>query len=311
MKNRKNDFKNTVVRTVLKLINFNNMRTIFKLFTCILICFLSSSVNAQQLTPFYKNGKYGLKDSKGTVVMEPKYSECKVDGEVIRVEINLDWGLLDATTGNEIIPPTYISMNPYSEGLSWVQLDRKGGYINKRGQIVIPIVYEAYGSGNDFNEGIAIVAKNGKFGAIDLTGKEIIPFKYQSIGSFSEGMASTRLEDKFGFVNKIGKEIVSAKYDDVQRFEDGFAKVSLAGKWGTIDKTGKEIIAVKYDDIQDFNSGLASVGIGDNWGYVDTTGKEIIPLKFEETYWADDNTIHARKPDGTIIKFDKKGNELK
>lgn len=87
--------------------------------------------------------------------------------------------------------------------------------------------------------------------------------------------------------------------------------MSLADKWGTIDKTGKEIIAVKYDDIQDFDRGLACVGIGDNYCYVDTTGKEIIPLKFEKTYWADENTIHARKTDGTIIKYDKKGNVLK
>ncbi|MCD8518217.1 MAG: WG repeat-containing protein [Flavobacterium sp.] len=162
-----------------------------------------------------------------------------------------------------------------------------------------------------FMKDIAIVAKNGKFGAIDLSGKEIIPFKYQSIGEFSDGIASFSLEDKFGFVNKNGKEIVSAKYDDVQRFEDGFAKVSLAGKWGTIDKTGKEIIAVKYDDIHDFSGGLACVGIGDNWGYVDTTGKEIIPLKFENTYWEDDNTIHARKPDGTIVNLTKKRKRVK
>lgn len=311
MKNRKNDFKSIVVLTVLKLINFNNMRTIFKSLIYVLICLFTSFVNAQQLTPFYKNGKYGLKDSKGIVIVEPKYNECKVDGEVIRVEINLDWGLIDGKTGKEIIPPKYLTMNEFSEGLAWVQLDRKGGYINTTGKVVIPIVFDAYGIGNDFYEGMAIVAKNGKFGVIDPTDKELISFKYQTIGSFANGFATVQLEDKFGIVNKSGKEIVSAKYDDVQRFEDGFARVSLAGKWGTIDKTGKEIIAVKYDDIHDFSGGLACVGIGDNWGYVDTTGKEIIPLKFERTYWADENTIHARKADGTVVKFDKKGNVLK
>lgn len=275
-----------------------------------IITFMATAVQAQELKSFEENGKYGLKDQSGKVIVEPKYNECKKDGEVFRVEINLDWGLIDGKTGKEIIPPKYLTMNEFSEGLAWVQLDRKGGYINTTGKVVIPIAYDAYEMGNDFYEGTATVAKDGKYGVIDKTEKTLVPFKYQSIGEFSEGIASVGLSDKFGFVDKSGKEITPAKYDDVRRFKNGFAKVSIAYKWGIIDKSGKEVIAVKYDDIHDFTNGLACVGIGDNWGYVDTTGEEIIPLQFEKTYW-NDGIIHARRSDGTIEKFDKKGNKIK
>src|SRR5690554_1149005 len=219
------------------------MKTTIKT-TAIAICtFMATALQAQELKSFEENGKYGLKDQSGKVIVEAKYSECRKDGEVFRVEINLEWGLIDGKTGKEIIAPKYLTMNEFSEGLAWVQLDRKGGYINTTGKVVIPIAYDAYEMGNDFYEGTATVAKDGKHGVIDKTEKTLVPFKYHSIGEFSEGMASIRLADKFGFVNKSGKEIVPAKYDDVQRFEDGFAKVSLAGKWGTIDKTGKQVIA--------------------------------------------------------------------
>lgn len=286
-------------------------KTVKKTAVAIIFSLIATTIYAQQLKTFYTNGKYGLKDSNGKVILEPKYSECKKDGGVFRVEINLDWGLINGKTGKEIIPPTYLAINEFSEGLAWVQLDRKGGYIDTTGKVVIPIAYDAYGIGNDFYEGTVVVAKDGKYGVIDKTGKTLVPFEYQSIGEFSEGLASVGLVDKFGFVDKSGKEIIPAKYDNVQRFENGFAKVSVAYKWGKIDKNGKEIIAVKYDDIQDFHNGLACVGIGGNWGYVDTTGKEIIPLQFEKTYWTDEVIIHARRPDGTIVKFDKKGNKIK
>ncbi|WP_442794801.1 WG repeat-containing protein [Pelobium manganitolerans] len=300
------------------------MKTILKT-TAIAICtFIATAVQAQQLVVFEENGKAGFKDQSGKIIIAPKYDDYRTkdasrtkDDEVYRVAINEKWGLIDGKTGKELTPLKYKKINAFSDGLAGVLLDFKWGFIDKNGKEVFPLKYDepspygVYGLGYDFYDGIAVVSIGYKCGVIDKTGKEIVPFKYHSIGEFSEGMASIRLADKFGFVNKSGKEIVPAKYDDVRRFKDGFAKVSLAGKWGTIDKTGKEIIAVKYDDIHDFNRGLACVGIGDNWGYVDTTGKEVIPLKFEETFWADENTIHARKADGTVVKFDKKGNELK
>src|SRR5690606_25178741 len=299
------------------------MKTIIKT-TAIAICtFIATAVQAQQLVAFKENGKAGFKDQSGKIIIAPKYDDYRTkdasrtkDDEVYRVAINEKWGLIDGKTGKELTSLKYEKINAFSDGLAGVLLDLKWGFVDKNGKEVFPLKYDepsadgVYGVGYDFYDGIAVVSIGYKYGVIDKTGKEVVPFKYHSIGEFSEGMASIRLADKFGFVNKNGKEIVPAKYDDVQRFDDGFAKVSLAGKWGTIDKTGKQVIAVKYDDIQDFGRGLACVGIGDNWGYVDTTGKEVIPLKFEKTFWADENTIHARKPDGTIVKFDKKGNVL-
>lgn len=300
------------------------MKTIIKT-TAISICtFIATAVQSQQLVVFKENGKAGFKDQSGKIIIAPKYDDYRTkdatrakDDEVYRVAINEKWGLIDGKTGKELTPLKYEKINAFSDGLAGVLLDLKWGFIDKNGKEVFPLKYDepsadgVYGLGYDFYDGIAVVSIGYKYGVIDKTGKEIVPFKYHSIGEFSEGMASIRLADKFGFVNKSGKEIVPAKYDDVQRFEDGFAKVSLAGKWGTIDKTGKQVIAVKYDDIHDFNRGLACVGIGDNYGYVDTTGKEVIPLKFEKTYWADEYTIYARKADGTVVKFDKKGNVLK
>jgi len=47
------------------------------------------------------------------------------------------------------------------------------GFINKRGEVVIPFIYN---SSDGFSEGLANVELNGKFGYIDKFGNEVIPF---------------------------------------------------------------------------------------------------------------------------------------
>ena len=59
-----------------------------------------------------------------------------------------------------------------------VAIDKKAGYINKLGKIVIPLQYDGVGS---FNNGFATVMIDSKWGLIDKTGKEIIPCLYQHI----------------------------------------------------------------------------------------------------------------------------------
>jgi hypothetical protein len=183
-----------------------------------------------------------------------------------------------------------------SEGLSYVSLNFKFGFIDKTGIEIIPIKYHVNDGNGSFSEGLAKVRLNNKLGFIDKKGKEVIPLKYDIVWPFFEGLAAARLEGKWRLIDKIGKDITLLKYNHVNGgFSEGLLAVSLNDKWGYIDKTGREVVPLKYDWGDDFSEGLATVAMT-NWnekesgefdptlrfGFIDKTGKIVIPLKFLE-----------------------------
>ena len=52
------------------------------------------------------------------------------------------------------------------------------GFINKKGEEVIPFEYDYV---TNFNQGVSFVQKEGKWGAIDTTGELIVPIKFSFI----------------------------------------------------------------------------------------------------------------------------------
>jgi len=190
----------------------------------------------------------------------------------------------------------------FNDGLAVVRIDRKYGYIDKTGKIVIPVEYYAV---RPFSEGLAVVCKSisGKYGVIDKTGKVIIPLEYDCIYPFSEGLAAAYKGGKMGFIDKTNKTVIEFIYDGfdyapetgggndgIYQFVDGLARVEKGGKCGYIDKTGKVIVPFEYDIGCHFSEGLAVVGIvvgikdsNDllKYGYIDKTGKIVIPIEYD------------------------------
>ncbi|MPM68142.1 hypothetical protein SDC9_115073 [bioreactor metagenome] len=74
------------------------------------------------------------------------------------VEVNGRWGFID-TSGKFIIKPEYLpriwgSPMIFCEGLAAVRTETGTGFINTRGEIVVPAVYS---SAEDFSDGLARV----------------------------------------------------------------------------------------------------------------------------------------------------------
>ena len=65
---------------------------------------------------------------------------------------------------------------PFKEGLARVERNGKYGFIDEKGSLIIPCIYDDVSS---FNEGLASVKRNGKYGFIDKKGNIIVPFIYQ------------------------------------------------------------------------------------------------------------------------------------
>jgi len=121
-------------------------------------------------------GKVGLVDKNAKVVVPMKYSECDFHGSdwtVARVVLNGKVGLIDIKTGIQI-GQFYDDIGYFYSGLAKVTLNKKKGFMNKAGKVVIPIIYDQADSFFDAGEAnVTTVTLNGKDIVIDKTGKKV------------------------------------------------------------------------------------------------------------------------------------------
>jgi hypothetical protein len=178
-----------------------------------------------KFVPFEEEGKWGYKDEKGKVMINPQYS---VAG----------------------------AFSP--EGIAAV-VDHAGwAYINRKGEVVIrPFIVD---NGPDyFQEGVARFIEKGKFGFFDRTGKVIIQPQFDFVGSFHEGLAvvcagcqKRKVGEmnfweggRWGYINKQGEIVIAPKFDSAIPFKNGKAEVKLDGESLQINKEGKVIMGPK------------------------------------------------------------------
>jgi len=175
--------------------------------------------------------------------------------------------------------------NQYKDELYPVKIKDKWGYINRKGETVLPL---QWGEADDFYEGFAkvgqIKGENYLYGFIDKQGKWVVQPIYQRAENFSEGYAVVSKDDKYGFVNAEGKEVIPCQFDDASNFHHGYAAIKQGGWVGFIDKTGEVVIKPAYMGSVNhprFNEGRAPVfGADEQTGYIDTSGQWAISAQF-------------------------------
>jgi hypothetical protein len=180
-----------------------------------------------------------------------------------------------------------------------VVVDRKLGFINNEGEVVIQPQFVDSPS-SLFSGGLAPVSRGGKYGYIDTTGAMVIEPQFDSALPFSEGMAAVVMwEDggpRWGFIDKTGTVVVPAQYQLCPGpFSGGLCAVTVddrlaGGKIQNeyIDKTGAVVLG-PFERSTSFSDGLAAVGFGEDpvakWGFMDLTGAMVIEPQF---YWVRD-----------------------
>lgn len=183
----------------------------------------------------------------------------------------------------------YDELYPFSEGLAAVKKNDKFGFINTKGELVIPCQYQYAGQ---FKGGLACVVKdeeNNNISFIDATGKMLhtkFPFNsYYYLGtmgqtyigpaiSFTNGVCEIKytLGDNIGeepqtvYIDRQMKEVAQPCEEPTQPEENlGYEIFSVSDKdiygeetnlVGVKDKDGKIVIPAKYHDLVICDNGV-------------------------------------------------------
>jgi WG containing repeat len=187
-------------------------------------------------------GKIGYIDRLGTMMIPPTYTYGGQfsEGRAV-VAINEKYGYIDAT-GKVVVPLKYSRAEPFHQGLA--RLDYKD-YIDLNGNSILGTTRVDFI--NDFQDGLApFRSLQGKLGYINRKGKIIVPAIYdwpmKFPSSIREGLILVRQDKKYGYLDaKTGQVVIPPRFSDASLFEHGLARVTLQGRAAYIDPKGTVI----------------------------------------------------------------------
>ncbi|MEI6754067.1 MAG: WG repeat-containing protein [Paludibacter sp.] len=200
----------------------------------------------------------------------------------------------------------------FHAGMAKVKLDKKWGFVNEQGLVVIDCQYEDAG---DFHQGRAMLKSKGKWGFIDKRGNVRVSFMFDEVSNFSHGVAKVTQFKKHFYINKCGNQISSLKFGREGRFHLLFrlyeiitkkkkqsvqiykntynyrvSSISKDGyRWATIDEShfgyinekGNLKIKMQYDKAFDFNEKRARVELNGKIGFINRKNKRVIPIEYD------------------------------
>jgi antitoxin component YwqK of YwqJK toxin-antitoxin module len=234
----------------------------------------------------------------------------RFDGGYTDVMQNDKYGFINSK-GDLIIPCVYDEVYGgdfdqwFDYGIVSLRKNKLWGALDSTGKVVVPFIYDTLSS--FFNHCIAIVAKNSKHGCVNCKGELIVPCIYDKIWYLSEGIRQVKYNGKIGYQDSSGKQIIECKYSNGSSCGEGLIPVQKGTKWGYINKLDSVIIPFMYDAASSFKEGLAGVSLKGKEGFIDRSNKVIIPFIYSPGYYSFSQGYARVEIDGSAGMIDKKG----
>lgn len=227
----------------------------------LLLFLIGSACLADSFLVFEENGKMGIKDQQGKVVVPASFEALgwsdgsfSVIGDVTGYRLNNHWGILNLK--KEFVTKAEYERLIYSGGEYIVATKKinpaqtKTGCLNLSGEIKIPFQYD----GININGLRAIVfnLQNAQYqyGLIDLENRQIIPVAYQRI--YPLGTLRYAVENEAGKIALFGEDgraITGFEIDSISAFTKSRAIIHQNLNQGLLDRDGRMVVTPNYQAI--------------------------------------------------------------
>lgn len=232
----------------------------FTLSILLIACAINLSASTFKL--FEENGKVGMKNEQGQVVLPPTFEALgwsdgsfSMAGEITGYKLNGRWGLINLKkeyiTKAEFESITYSGADRVIAQKKISAIATKTGCLTLAGKVSIPFAYDAI---TIHGLRAVVMEKQGAqylFGLVDLVNKPILPLQYKNlypVGSLR--FAAENNEGKLALFSDTGKIITDFFIDSIGSFYRDHAIVFSNGLQGLINREGDIILQPQYQKIE-------------------------------------------------------------
>lgn len=231
-----------------------------------------------------QNGKYGIIDYNGKIVIKPKYDS------IVAIRNSSDFVATGKDSDGETVQ-TYINYNDFSVESSyrkyntlryeylWNATDNSAVFVqNDNGEIYKDDLKAAL---PESVRGVKDVdgeyVGDGTYG-LYINGKNIMGMIYSGAGCFSNGMAAFKSNGVWGYIDSNGKTVLPFGYDAVKGYSafggedtpyesyDGYVTATKDGKFGVFTNEGKAVTDMSYEGATPVVGGRAYILKDGKWG---------------------------------------------
>ncbi len=285
-----------------------------------------------------KDGKMGVIDNKGKIIIEPNYTNiqipnptkdvfvCTNDNETKIINAKGEERFKNFEEVSAIQLKELATEIPYEKSVLKYKEKGKYGIINFDGKKITKAIYDNI-ENLPFKEGELLVEKDGKYGVINILGKNIIPIQYKEIKvdeyyeeknayNYSGYIVATEKDNQisYKYINYNNKIETKSEYQDIKRIidyenKDEFYLIFKKDNKYGIMKDTDVIINNEYDSIEydSFNQ-LFIVKKDGKYGIVKLNGETVISCLYDEIN-IEGLYIYALKNDEQII-FNTSGEKI-
>jgi hypothetical protein len=228
-----------------------------------------------------KNGRWGIIDQKGTLILEHRYRYLTPAGtHKYKAGLYNQWCL--RTFDNKIVHTfEYDSIRYLGNHIYRFCLAGQYGLLDSKGKLITTEFQDLYEAAQVEKEILPLQAPPDAVASA-------VPYKipqaqrFDSVYHFSEGFAKFRMGNKYGFVDSVGNIRLVPQYTRARNFSEGMVAVVLMGRWGFMDKNEKLCVQPNFEEVSDFKNGVSIVRRGTQYNFIDKQGKLLYNEPFEK-----------------------------
>lgn len=277
----------------------------------------------------YDNGKWGVVNSYGEIIVKPNYDEMIVipdpaqDLFICTYDVNYENGTYKTRVINakakevikdydkiEAIVNYDSSQNLwYEKNVFRVEKDGKFGLINYSGKKLLDPEYNSINPAQGIENSL-LIEKDGKFGLCDDSGNIIIETNYSEIkkigDDYRNGYIVKNSDGKYGAIGFDKEQILEFKYDEIKgiSYENVYA-IKENGKYTLVNKSGDKLFDKYFDDVIEIEKDYAVVSQNGKFGVIDMSGNTKINFEYEALdYTTGDNYIAKKDGKFGVISID-------
>ncbi len=239
-----------------------------------------SSFDKNGLSVVRKNGN-GVVNTEGKMVVPARFSKVIVSDSTIVAQVGKRLCIFDFD-GRKLASIRKVDRySGFENGLAMIRRKNSVGYIDPKGNYVIPPIYK---SGSGFEQNTALIRNKNKQCIIDQDQNILSEYPYKERMVFSEGILIRYTSSGYRYYNAYGKLISPKYYMKARPFKNGYAIVMHNYKWGVIDRTGKEILPCEFMSIRINELGEISAQKSISFGLIDVNGADIVTPTYDSIH---------------------------